>query len=125
MDRKIENIRAHEVALIRNLVGGLHDVPGVKILGTFDSLSRTAVVSFTIAGQSVSDVGLRLDEEYGILSRVGLHCAPSAHRTLRTFPGGTVRFAPGVFSTLDEMEFAVAAVKEIALKQTAGVVGRY
>jgi cysteine desulfurase family protein len=124
MDRKIENIRAHEVALIRNLVEGLQDVPGVKILGPFESSSRTAVVSFTIAGQSVSDVGLRLDEEYGILSRVGLHCAPAAHRTLGAFPGGTVRLAPGVFSTLDEMEFAVAAVKEIALKQAASVVGR-
>jgi cysteine desulfurase family protein len=124
MDRKIENIRAHEIALIRNLVEGLQDILGVKIQGPFDSSSRTAVVSFTIAGQSVSDVGLRLDEEYGILSRVGLHCAPAAHRTLGTFPGGTVRLAPGVFSTLTEMEFAVAAVKKIALKRTASVVGR-
>jgi selenocysteine lyase/cysteine desulfurase len=68
----------------------------------------------TVAGLHVSEVGYRLDEDYGIMCRVGLHCAPAAHRTLGTFPDGTVRLAAGMFNTLDEIAATVAAVQEIA-----------
>ena len=71
---------------------------------------QTATVSFNIARLEPSEVGLRLDDEYGILCRVGLHCAPAAHRTLGTFPGGTVRFGLGVFNTAEEVAAALDAV---------------
>jgi selenocysteine lyase/cysteine desulfurase len=73
-----------------------------------------AVVSFTIAGIAPSEIGLRLDEDYGVLCRVGLHCAPAAHRTLMTFPTGTVRFGLSVWNTAAEVERALDAVRLIA-----------
>jgi len=61
-----------------------------------------------------SEVGMRLDEEYGIMCRVGLHCAPAAHRTIGTFPAGTVRFALGAFTTREEVDAALWAVARLA-----------
>ena len=69
------------------------------------------------SGKRVSEIGLRLDEEYGIMSRVGLHCAPAAHRTIGTFPEGTVRFAAGVSTTAGEIRAAIDAVARIASRQ--------
>jgi selenocysteine lyase/cysteine desulfurase len=57
---------------------------------------------------------LRLDEEHGVMCRVGLHCAPAAHKTLGTFPDGTVRFGLSAFNTLEEVAIAVEAVRQLA-----------
>ncbi len=73
----------------------------------------TATVSFTASGLRVSEIGFALDEDHGVLCRVGLHCAPAAHRTIGTFPEGTVRMAPGVFTTLEDVRSVVRAVEEI------------
>jgi cysteine desulfurase / selenocysteine lyase len=112
--RGIEAVRAHELMLTRRLLEGLREVPGVTLYGPLDVARRTATVSLRIDGLSVSEVGWRLDEEHGILSRVGLHCAPAAHRTLGTFPEGTVRLAAGLSNTLEDMDAAIAAVRAIA-----------
>jgi cysteine desulfurase family protein len=109
----VDAIRAHEIALARSLAEGLAAIPGVTVYGPADPTQRTATVSFTVAGRRVSEIGLRLDEEHGVLCRVGLHCAPAAHRTIGTFPEGTVRFAAGFSTTLEEVRQAVAAVARI------------
>jgi selenocysteine lyase/cysteine desulfurase len=88
--------------------------PGVTAYGGHDAVRQTAAVSFNVAGLEPSEVGLQLDEEYGILCRVGLHCAPSAHKTIGTFPTGTVRFGLSYFNTEEEVDLAVQAVREIA-----------
>ena len=75
-------------------------------------------MSFTVAGRRVSEIGYRLDEEHGVLTRVGLHCAPAAHRTIGTFPEGTVRLAAGMFTTLDDIREAVAAVATVVATGT-------
>ncbi len=106
-------IREHEIELIRVLVEGLANIPGVTVYGPADPTQRTATLSFTAAGRRVSEIGLRLDEEHDILCRVGLHCAPAAHRTLGTFPQGTVRLAGGFSTTLDNVKKAVVAVAEV------------
>jgi selenocysteine lyase/cysteine desulfurase len=112
--RGVETIRRHEMALAQRLIDGLLEVPGVTVHGGLDATRQTATISFHIAGLEPSEVGLRLDDEYGILCRVGLHCAPAAHRTLGTFPRGTVRFSLGAFSVKDEVDAALRAVREIA-----------
>lgn len=112
--RGIDAIRAHEVELTRALIAGLSEIPGAIVHGTRDAELQTATVSFTVTNRRVSEIGLRLDEEFGVLCRVGLHCAPAAHRTMGTFPEGTVRFAASVFTTLDEIRAAVDAVRRIA-----------
>jgi len=111
--RGVAAIRDHEMALTQELIAGLSAIPGVTVLGTHDATRSTAVVSFTVAGRRVSAIGLRLDEEFGILCRVGLHCAPAAHRTLGTFPEGTVRLAPGFLSTVDDIHTTITAVRQI------------
>ena len=113
MERGVDAIRAHEVELTTCLLEGLEEIPGLRTYGPTDPQRRTAVVSFTVAGWQVSDLGLRLDEEHGVLCRVGLHCAPAAHRTIGTFPSGTVRMAPGILTTRSDVETAVAAVRKV------------
>jgi len=114
LERGVETIRAHEVALTQRLIDGLREIPGVTVYGGLDATRQTATVSFNIAGLEPSEVGLRLDEEYGIMCRVGLHCAPAAHRTIGTFPVGTVRFGLGAFSTVEEIDAALEAVRQFA-----------
>jgi cysteine desulfurase / selenocysteine lyase len=111
--RGIAAIREHDQELARALVEGLEAIPGVVLYGPTDPAQRTATVSFTVAGRRVSEVGLRLDDEFDILCRVGLHCAPAAHRTLGTFPEGTARFAAGACTRLDEIRTAIVAVEQI------------
>jgi cysteine desulfurase/selenocysteine lyase len=110
----VETIRAHEVALTRRLVAGLQSMPNVTVYGGLDAELQTATVSFNVAGRLPSDVGLRLDEEFDILCRVGLHCAPAAHKTIGTFPTGAVRFGLSYFNTTEEIDRALAAVAIIA-----------
>jgi cysteine desulfurase/selenocysteine lyase len=114
LERGVEAIRAHEVALAQTLINGLRAIPGVTVYGTLDAGLQTATVSFNIARLAPSEVGLRLDDEYGIMCRVGLHCAPTAHKTIGTFPDGTVRFGLSAFNTMDEVEAALAAVEGLA-----------
>jgi cysteine desulfurase/selenocysteine lyase len=109
----VEAIRDHELALARALAEGLANIPGVTVYGPADLAQRTATVSFTVADRRVSEIGLRLDEEHGVLCRVGLHCAPAAHRTIGTFPEGTVRFAAGLSTSPEDVQQAVAAVAEV------------
>lgn len=110
----IPAIRAHETALTQQLIDGLCKIDGVTVYGGLDADQLTSTVSFNIVGMEPSAVGMRLDQEYGILCRVGLHCSPAAHRTLGTFPSGTVRFGMGLFNTADDVAQALQTIKEIA-----------
>ncbi len=110
----VDAIRAHEVALAGRLIEGLRAIPGVTVYGTLDPELQTATISLNVGGMACSQVGLRLDSDDEIMCRVGLHCAPAAHKTIGTFPGGTVRFGLGAFNTVDEIEMALAAVAELA-----------
>ena len=112
-DRGIEAIRAQEKELTSALVDGLSGIAGIKVYGTRDPEKSVAIVSFTARDRRVSDIGLRLDEDYGILTRVGLHCAPAAHRTIGTFPEGTVRLAPGVSTTAADIKKTVQALDKV------------
>ncbi|NIQ93239.1 MAG: aminotransferase class V-fold PLP-dependent enzyme, partial [Desulfuromonadales bacterium] len=61
-----------------------------------------------------AEIGFRLDNEYDIMVRVGLHCAPDAHRTIGSFPRGTVRVSPGFFNTSEDIARLIDAVRQIA-----------
>lgn len=115
VQRGVDRIRADEIELTQQLIDGLRAIPGVTVYGRLDATRQTATVSFNVAGIEPSEVGLRLDEEYGVLARVGLHCAPAAHKTLGTFPAGTVRFGLAALNTAEEARAAVDAVRHIAL----------
>jgi cysteine desulfurase / selenocysteine lyase len=112
--RGLESIRAHEAELTDALIQGLLDIPGVSIYGPRSSTLMTAVVSCRIAGLQVSQAGLQLDDDFGVLCRVGLHCSPAAHKTIGTFSEGTIRLAPGIFTTLDDIHQVITAVRHLA-----------
>jgi cysteine desulfurase family protein len=112
--RGVEALRQHEMALTQQLLDGLRAIPGVRLFGPCDPARQVAVVSFTLDGWTVSEIGMQLDEQHEVLCRPGLHCAPAAHRALGSFPGGTVRFAPGPFTTATEVQTAIAAVARLA-----------
>jgi selenocysteine lyase/cysteine desulfurase len=114
LDQGVESIRDHEVAITQRLIDGLREIDAVTVYGGLDADLQTATVSFNVSGMAPSEVGLRLDEEYGIMCRVGLHCAPAAHKTIGTFPGGTVRFGLSAFNTLQEVEEALGSVRQLA-----------
>lgn len=113
----IENIYNKERILTRLFLEeiGKLDPKGekIKLVGKKTEEGRTAVVSIETPGRDVSEVAYLLDKNYGIMTRVGLHCAPSAHQTLGTYPTGTVRFSFGYFNTEEEVLFAVKALEEI------------
>ncbi|MBM4332703.1 MAG: aminotransferase class V-fold PLP-dependent enzyme [Deltaproteobacteria bacterium] len=114
LETGVEKIRDHELRLTERLLRGLLKIPGVVVHGPQDAGKQCATVSFNIKGLVPSEISLRLDEEFGILCRVGLHCAPSAHKTIGTFPEGTVRFGLSYFNTEEEVDRALQAVGHLA-----------
>jgi len=136
----VENIRRHEMELMEAFVEGVLDVPGLVLYGPLKPEVQLPVLSMTFdqalpdglrvsfggcGGRSIpatfeslhpQEAGTILQDQYEISVRVGLHCAPLAHRALGTFPDGTVRFSLGYFNTLEEIQIAVDAVKKIAEK---------
>ena len=113
LDRGVDRIRAREQELAQRLIDGLSAIPRVRVIGTSDARKQTATVSCTVDGMQASDVAQTLDDRYDIMCRPGLHCAPTAHRTLGTFPEGTVRLAPGPFTTDSEIGLALDAMAAV------------
>jgi len=110
----VEAIRSKEEGLTERFLRGLASLKGITVYGPPDAASRTAAVSFNIAGVSPSEAALELDERFGILCRPGLHCAPAAHRTIGTFSQGTIRFGFGYFNKDEEISFALEAIRSLA-----------
>jgi cysteine desulfurase / selenocysteine lyase len=110
----VEAIRQKEMVLTKAFLNGAGALPGVCLYGPREVEKRTAVVSFNIEGMVPSETAMRLDEDYGILCRPGLHCAPLAHRTAGTFPQGTVRFSFGYYNTIEQVQTALRAIEEIS-----------
>jgi cysteine desulfurase family protein len=114
LDQGVESIRDREVTMTQRPIDGLRDVDGVAVYDGLDADLLAAIVSFGVSGTAPSEVGLRLDEECGIMCRGGLHCAPAAPKTIGTFPEGTVRFGLSVLNTLEEVEKALQGVRQLA-----------
>ena len=114
--QKVETIRQHGIDLTTQLLDGLRRVPELVVLGGGEAMARVPTVSWQLPGLLVSDAGWRLDEDHGVLCRVGLHCAPAAHRTLGTFPEGSVRLSMGPFLEPGDIDHALAAIDTLARK---------
>ena len=112
----IDNIAAHELGLTQRFLNGLiplEEAGLIRIVGLKGIEGRTGVVSIQTVKVDCADAAFRLDFEYGIETRVGLHCAPNAHKTLGTFPTGTIRFSFGNFNTESDVDAAIRAITEI------------
>jgi cysteine desulfurase family protein len=114
----VQKIRRHEEALTTQFLKEAQKIQGLKLYGLPGEgmAARVAVVSLNVEGKDPSEVGYELDERFGIMTRVGLHCAPLAHRTIGTYPTGTVRLSFGYYNAPKEIEKALAALKILAKK---------
>ena len=109
-------VRAHEQALTQRLIDGLAPLAAagrVRMVGLPTSEGRTGVVSIQTPGHDLAQVAHGLDARYGIQTRVGLHCAPSAHKTLGTYPTGTIRLSLGWSNTKADVDLALTALSEL------------
>ena len=114
----MNQIWQHELELTQYFIEGiLHMDPSetfLRVIGKKDTVSRTSVVSIQTVQIDMARAAYELDAAYGIMTRVGLHCAPNAHKTLGTYPEGTLRFSFGPENTRHEMDLALHALAEIA-----------
>ena len=110
----VEAAAAHDRALSERFLIGLRDMPGVALIGPDTAEGRVGVFSLDFPGKDNAEITARLEEDFGILTRCGLHCAPNAHRTLGTFPRGTVRLSLGWFNTEDNIGRALQAIKAVS-----------
>jgi cysteine desulfurase / selenocysteine lyase len=116
----VERIEAHCAGLIAVLHEGLSAIPRVRVIGAPPGAQRGFVISFILddaAGNAVDPlvVSQALAERYRISTRAGLHCAPTAHLQAGTYDrGGTVRFSVSFFNTMEQMQYALQAVAEVA-----------
>lgn len=109
----LADVRAREGELMACLIAGLREIPRVQLYGPLEPKFHGSALSFNVEGRDPTEVGFLLDRDHGIFTRVGLHCAPDAHRTIGTFPRGTVRVSPGYFNTPEDIQNLVAAVASI------------
>jgi len=109
----IENIRTKEMELTKSFIDGVKTLKNVRLVGIEGTEGRTAVVSLDCRDRDNAEISYLLDKEFGIATRCGLHCAPSAHKTLDTFPQGTVRFSFNHFNTEREIQYAIGALEKI------------
>jgi len=116
LDQGLAAIRLHEQKLIKFLSNSLAEIARVKQYGIPLPEARTAVLSFTIDGMESAQISFLLEQEYGIVTRGGLHCTPLAHQTIGTLQQGTCRLSPGFFNTEQEMEAVISAIADIAHK---------
>jgi len=113
-ERTVDAVAEHEQRLVRRLADGLSRIPGVRLHGWGEGAPHTGVLSFTLDGVDSGELAAWLDRTHGICLRAGLHCAPAAHRRLGTFPNGTLRAGVGPFTTDDEVDSLVTAVRDAA-----------
>lgn len=115
-EQGMEKIFGHEQQLLRQLIDGLQQIKGIRLYGPADWKLQTAVLAFNIAGLDCGELSSRLDYEFGITSRSGLHCAPLAHKTVGTFESGSCRLSPGYFNSHEDMVAVLEAIEKLALR---------
>lgn len=108
----IEKLRKHEIEMTDLLIKRLEGLP-LRIVGPKDSRERVGVVSTDFRDIDNAIAAYRLESEYGILTRCGMHCAPSAHKSLGTFPQGTVRLSVGYNTSEEDVLYTAEAVRRL------------
>lgn len=110
----VDRVHAHEIRLARRFYEALQDVKNLYFYGDYETEHRAGIVSLNIADYDSSEVSDELEQEYGISTRPGAHCAPLIHKAMGTVEQGMVRFAFSWFNTEEDADYAADAVKELA-----------
>lgn len=109
----VARLHAHERALTARFLANIDGLDGLRLAGSKRLDERVGVISLDFLERDNAEVAFRLEQEYSILTRCGMHCAPAAHKALGTFPQGVVRFCPGAFTTGAEIDETCAAITAI------------
>ncbi|MBU5433356.1 aminotransferase class V-fold PLP-dependent enzyme [Intestinimonas sp. MSJ-38] len=109
----IENIARQELAICQRFIDGALTLPDTRVVGKLDTQDRAAIVSLDFQKMDNAEVSFLLDNQYGVMTRCGLHCAPRAHKSLGTFPQGTVRFSFSHHNTPEEVDTCIEGLRKI------------
>jgi len=112
-DQGIDSIRENEEFLCNHFIEGLLNIPSINVYGDTFASTRTATISINSTKIDNSELGFILDNEYGIITRTGLHCAPLAHKSIGTYPSGTLRFGIGPFNDIKEINYTLNSLNSI------------
>src|SRR5216684_458524 len=113
-EKGLDELHAHEMQLIDRLWRRLDEMPGYQVFGHRDLACRVSTISFRAESLPAAEIGGILDQAFEVAVRPGLHCAPYIHRSLGTFPEGTVRVSPGPFNTAEDIDHVARALAEIS-----------
>ena len=112
----IPRIHEEKMSLTEYFLERVKEFSEIKIVGMTGREGRVAVVSLDFVGRDNAMIAFDLEDMYGIMTRVGLHCAPLAHQMLHTYPQGTVRFAFSPANTKEEIDACIKAFRELGIK---------
>ena len=111
----LNHITEKETAHVKELAATFRSMENVKVYGPEGDNLRVATLSMNISDLPADQIGIMLDADYAVCVRAGLHCAPLVHEAANTVPqNGMVRFSPGYFTDEEDIETAIAAVKDLA-----------
>jgi selenocysteine lyase/cysteine desulfurase len=113
----VHEVEARLAALARRFRDGVADVEGITVHGPSDPADTVGITSLNVDGVPCATVARLLDDEWGVMTRAGLHCSPAAHRSLGTAPEGTLRFSWSHTTTEEEIDVAVEALRTIAARE--------
>ena len=109
----IESIRSYEEELSKEFLSKILNIEDISLSGIKNTTGRTSVFSINFTTIDNAEAAFMLEREFGIMTRVGLHCSPAAHKTLGTFPSGSVRFSFGSFNKIEEIDYVASSILKI------------
>jgi len=116
LDKGIDKLRKKQTELTNYFIKQLQEINEVILYGINTDNDQLPLISMNVKNIIPSDLAFKLDNEFEVMVRAGLHCSPLAHKTIGTFPQGTVRFSIGSFNTEEEINYVIDAIKTIINK---------
>ena len=115
LERGVDAVHAHELLLKRRLREGLGAMRGVEVRSPAGE-DGAGFVTLTAKALDPATLAQRLDAEWGVQGRAGLHCAPECHRLLGTLETGALRLSVGWASTDADVDRALEGIEALTVR---------
>lgn len=103
----------HSPSDLVDFINSIKSIEGINVYSSLNPENQGSVFSITSDKYSPSELGVILEKDYSIETRIGLHCSPKAHEFLGTYPDGTVRISTSVYHTVDDFNYVINIIKNI------------
>ena len=114
-DEGLKTIREKNKFLRNFIVSEMKNIKNLTLYDDFNNLNNyTSCISINMNNLDTAELSFMLDNDYNIKNRSGLHCAPLSHKTLGTFPSGTVRLSLSYFNIKEELDYTLVALNKIS-----------